>query len=296
MNHTIMHINYGETTYNHYGSNTIDSICKMAANIGFDGIEFRGNPPAEFKNIPFVDYVKQIAECKKKYGLSEVIFAIGLLDCTSHDKDKRENSILAAIEKAKIANELCGTTTCNTFASRLTSGISTAPANCYEFHGSAVASQEDWGLTVDAFQQVGYELERIGVKFAFETHMFHIHDLPAATKKLVDAINSPVIGVNMDFGNIVYFPEHPSLEETIELYGDKLFYTHLKNSTAAPGSNTRIATALGEGDINHRSYLSKLKGAGFGGPIGIEAPRPGDRVWYAQQDYLYFKSVMETIW
>ncbi len=294
MNKTIMHINYGEVREGFYGKRTVDDICKMAAGIGFDGIEFRGNPPKELSSLSFREYASQIAEGKKKYGLTEILFGIGLDKCTSENKEERAKDIADAVEKVKIANELCGTTLCNTFAAWTRSSIPTAPGGC-EFHGSAAATQKDWDLTVDAFQQLGRELEKIGVKFGFETHMSYIHDLPEMSKKLVDLIDSPAIGINMDYGNTVYFPSRPPVEETIDLYGNKLFYTHLKNSSPVPGTRGRIATNLGDGEINHRAYLTKLRAVGFKGPIGIEVPRNGDRIWFAQQDFQYFKSVINSI-
>ena len=294
MNKVIMHINYGEVTYDSYGKRTIDEICKQAADLGFDGIEFRGVPPMELKDLSFKEYATQIAEGKKKYGLSEILFGIGLKDCTNTDKEAREKCIAEAVDKARIANELCGTTICNTFGAWTRSTISTAPAASYEFHGSAAATQLDWDLTVDSFQKLGRELEKLGVKFGFETHMSYIHDLPEPSKKLVDLIDSPAVGINMDYGNTAYFPVRPTVEEAIELYGDKLFYTHLKNSSAIPGSTFRMATGLGDGDINHRAYYAKLREVGFDGPIGIEAPRGGDRIWFAKQDLDYFKSVMAS--
>lgn len=295
MNKAIMHINYGELTYASYGRKTVDDICRMAATIGFDGVEFRGAPPVELAGLSFKEYASQIGESKKKYGLSEILFGISVGDCTNSDKKVRAKAISAALEKAKLVQELCGTTLCNTFGTRIASQDPAVDPNRYEYHGSAVATPEMWDLTVDTYQQLGAELEKLGMRFAFETHMFYIHDLPAPTKKLVDLIDSPAIGVNMDYGNNAYFPEIPSVEEAIDLYGDKLFYTHLKNSAAVPGANSRMATALGDGDINHRTYLEKLKEVGFTGPIGMEAPRGGDRVWFAKQDFAYFKSVMEDI-
>lgn len=293
MNPIIMHINFAELRYDTYGKRTIDDVCKLAAELGYDGVEFRGKPPVEFKEMPFADYIKQIAAAKQKYGLSEILFGIQVSDTLSEDAAVRAATVAETVQKAKLANELCGTTVCNTFGQLIKSPIPTAPAGAYEFTGSGAATQEQWKLTVDAFQQIGKGLEPVGVRFAFETHMNYIHDLPAATRKLVDMIDSPNIGINMDYGNTVYFPTRPGVEETIELYGEKLFYTHLKNSVAMPGK--RFPTALGEGEINHWIYLEKLREIGFTGPIGIEAPRPGDRIWYAQKDLEYCKAVIASI-
>ena len=294
MNKVIMHINFGEVTEGSYGKRTIDDICRLAADIGFDGIEFRGYQPKELAYLSFREYASQIAGCSKKYGLSEIIFGIGVNACASEDKEAREKSIYEAVDKAKIVNDLCGTTLCNTYGPLLVSKIPTAPRSP-EFHGSAVATQRDWELTADAYARVGNELEKIGVKFAFETHPKYLSDTPQASKKLVDLIDSPVVGINMDYGNTVYFPNRPSVEETIDIYGDKLFYTHLKNSSPIPGTKARMGVNLADGEINHRAYLTKLREVGFTGPIGIEAPRTGDRIWYAQQDYAYYKDVAKDV-
>ena len=295
MNPVIMHINYGEMTYDSYGKRTIDQICKLAADLGFDGIEFRGRPPKELTHLSFKEYAQQIADGKKKYGLNTIMFGIGLGKCTDPDPAVRAENIAEAVEKAQIANDLCGTTVCNCFGANVRSSIATAPGAAYEFHGSAAATPEQWALTVESFQEFGSKVLPLGVKFGFETHMNYIHDLPAPTKKLVDLIDCPAIGVNMDYGNTAYFPAaiRPSVTETIDIYGDKLFYLHLKNSTPVPGG--RIATALGDGEINHRVYMEKLMETGFTGPIGIEAPRGGDRIWFAQQDLAYFKAVMASL-
>ncbi len=296
MNKAIMHINYAETAHCLIGNKTIDDICRMAAEIGFDGIEFRGNPPKELEPLGFREYAEEIAKARKKYGLSEILFGIHMYKCSDSDKEVREKDIADAIEKARLASEICGTTVCNTVAPTLRSSIPSAPPRGYEFHGSAVATEEEWKLTVEAYQRLACEAEKLGMKFGFETHPLHIHDTPEQTMKLVNLIDSPAIGVNMDFGNTVYFREHPSVEEAIDLYGDKLFYTHLKNSSAIPGTGNRTGTPLSDGEINHRLYLAKLREVGFSGPIGIEAPRAGDRRYFAERDFSYFKSVYSSIY
>ncbi|MBR2181738.1 MAG: hypothetical protein IJ949_07590, partial [Oscillospiraceae bacterium] len=70
MNKTIMHINYGEVLGNHFGKKTVDDVCRMAAQIGYDGIEFRGEPPVEMAGLSFREYCEEIAAAKKKYSLS----------------------------------------------------------------------------------------------------------------------------------------------------------------------------------------------------------------------------------
>ncbi|MBQ2786314.1 MAG: hypothetical protein IJF02_07410 [Oscillospiraceae bacterium] len=72
--------------------------------------------------------------------------------------------------------------------------------------------------------------------------MNYIHDLMTTTKKLVDMINCSNIGINMVCGNMRHFPQLLPLEDAMDLCGDKLFYTHLKNSMPiASGDRVRFA-------------------------------------------------------
>lgn len=294
MNPVIMHINYGEVSFDSFGSNTIDNICHMAAELGFDGIEFRSAPPKEFKEMPFEDFMNLIADGVKKYGIRVPVFSVSLPNAAAADKQARATEVETALHKAQRIQELFGTTVFNTVGTTLLSKDPAVPSTAMECHGSAVATEDQWAWMVESYQQLAKGLEKLGVKFAFETHMKYLHDTPEATRKLVDLIDSPNIGINMDFGNTVYFPEHISVEEAIDLYGDKLFYTHLKSSIAKPGGG-RMPTMLSQGEINHRTYLKKLKAVGFAGPIGIEGNRPGDRYWYAKEDLAYFKAVNSSL-
>ena len=290
-NPVIMHVNYGEIRHLCFGGKTVDDVCRMAAELGFDGIEFRGVVPTDIGEVSFREYVEQVKTAKEKYGIPSMLFSIGIENIHSKDKAERAAGVQKALEKAQLVHDLCGTTLCNTQAATILDP--NAENRDFARHGSAVATQEHWDMTVEAYQALAKGIEPLGMKFAFETHMKYIHDLPQASKKLVDLINSPSIGINMDYGNTVYFAGCPSVEEAIDIYGDKLFYTHLKNSVAVNGE--RMPTALSEGQINHRIYLKKLQSVGFDGPVGIEAPRPGDRYWFAQQDMAYYKALCASI-
>lgn len=289
-NKIIMHINYVELAARMFGKRSIDDICALAKRIGFDGIEFRGEAPRDL-SLSFREYAEEIAAAKKKHGLSDILFGISLSECTN--EEKRDAQINEVIEKVKIAREVCGTEICNTYANWISPKEAGVPAYRYDLSGAGAATEKDWEMAADAYVRIAPTLESLGMRFAFETHMSYVHDLPVNARRLVDMINSPAVGINLDYGNTVYFPKAPALEETIDVCGDKLFYVHMKNSVPTPGTdNLRLPTALGEGQINHRIYVDKLCSVGFEGPIGIEAPRPGDRTWYAKCDFAYFKDVL----
>ena len=60
-------------------------------------------------------------------------------------------------------------------------------------------------------------------------------------------------------------------------------------------SSYSFSQRIKKGEINHRAYLEKLRDVGYTGPIGIEAPRLGDRLWFAKCDLAYVKELMEEI-
>ncbi|MBE6590387.1 MAG: sugar phosphate isomerase/epimerase [Ruminococcaceae bacterium] len=289
-NPIIMQINYAELAGGSFGRRSIGDVCAFAKGLGFDGIEFRGKIPTDL-DLSFREYAEKIAKGKRESGLSDILFGFNLLDCTN--EEKRDAQIEDMIEKAKIVREVCGADVCNVSGAWISAREAGTPWYRYDLCGSYAAEARDWDLTADAFSRMAPTLEKIGLRFAFETHMGYVHDLPASARRLVDMIGSPMIGINLDYGNTVYFKERPTTEEAIDTCGDKLFYTHLKNSVSIPGSeNLRLPTALGEGEINHRAYMQKLVDVGYTGRIGIEAPRQGDRIWYAKCDMAYMKDLL----
>jgi len=59
--------------------------------------------------------------------------------------------------------------------------------------------------------------------------------------------------------------------------------------------NKSIQCGLGDGVINNREFLHILKSKEYQGPFCIEAPRQGDREWFAKQDIAYIRTLLESI-
>ena len=72
-------------------------------------------------------------------------------------------------------------------------------------------------------------------------------------------------------------------------------HTFLKlgaSSDDSSGAGQLLPTSLADGCINHRQYVKEFKAIGFDGPIGIEAPRPGDREHFAKEDFEYIQPII----
>ena len=291
-NPILMHINYAEVAGTSYGKKTLADVCRYAADIGYEGIEFRGWLPKDYEQLSFRAYAEEIAKATKGLGNFETMFRFMVKGCSSPDKEVRDAIVAETVENAKIVREVCGTKLCNTTAEVKNCPLKTVPAPGYEFNGSAAATEETFRLTADTYGRIAKELEKIDLRFAFETHMGYIHDLPVPSRRLVDMIDSPMVGINLDYGNMILFPDPMPLNKVIDTLGDKLYYVHLKNYVKIPESRFRLPAALGDGEINHHLYLEKLQEVGYTGPICLEAPRPGDRYWFAKNDFAYIKDVL----
>ncbi|MFH2067987.1 MAG: sugar phosphate isomerase/epimerase family protein [Candidatus Omnitrophota bacterium] len=282
----IMHINYCEQ------GQTVPEICQKAVDWGFDGVEFRRKRRGIEESVE--EYLDNIVRAAAKAKMKRVIFGEPGPDLMVAGANERRRELKEVIEFYRLAAVRFKLTTCNITAGALLNPDKNVPYERYELHGSQVATREQWDWTVSGFKTLGTLAEKLGFRLAFETHMGYLHDLPRAAKKLSDLIGSPAIGVNLDYANYINFPNHLSIRETIEEMGDRLYYVHLKNSISA-GKNVRFPSGLAQGEINNREFLGILKERGYGGHICIEAPRPGDREYYAQQDIAYLKSLIKDI-
>jgi sugar phosphate isomerase/epimerase len=288
LNHVIMHINYCEQ------GQSIEEICQKAAQWGFEGVEFR-NIPTDMTFAGTEEYMDVIAANVRKYRLKQTIFSYTAVGISSEIAETRKAAVDNAISFFTLAHKKLDVTVCNALGDIIRNPDKRIPYGPdYTLHGSFVATEAQLKYTADGFRKIGAAVDAYGMKLAFETHMSYIHDTPEAAVKLVKLIDSPAVGINMDYGNTVYFQNQLELDETIALYGDKLFDIHLKNSIGLL-SGERIPTALGNGDINHRQYLRLLKAAGYTGPVTLEAPRSGDREPYAREDIAYYKTLCEEV-
>jgi sugar phosphate isomerase/epimerase len=179
-------------------------------------------------------------------------------------------------------------------------GVVMAPGAKYDEYGrngSSAATEEHWQWAVEGFQTLGDLASELGFLFAFEIHNCYLHDLPEPARKLVDRIDRPSVGINFDYGNIIWHPSDPGLAEAIQVCAGRLYYVHLKNSYVVTEGGQRISirSGLADGIINNRDLLRQVKALDFRGPICIEAPRQGDREQFAKEDIAYLRSVMAEV-
>ncbi|HRU04832.1 MAG TPA: sugar phosphate isomerase/epimerase family protein [Candidatus Brocadiia bacterium] len=286
-NPVIMHINYCEQ------GQTIEETCQKAVRWGFDGVEFRRRRSGAQETPE--QYLDVIAKAAKAAGLKHVLFGAPGPDLTQGDEACRRNEVESYIAFYRMAKQrFPGLTVANAMSGTLLNPDKSLPYSDYTRHGSFIATEDQWAWAIEGWKAVGAAGVELGVRFAFETHMCYIHDVPASVRRLCDAIGSPAVGANLDYGNIANFPTPPTLAQSIDLLKDRLYYIHLKNSVIlAPGLVYRCP--LADGQINNREFLRLLRAINYQGPLCVEAPRGGDREWFAKQDLAYIRSVMADL-
>lgn len=288
MNHPlILHVNYVEQ------GQSIDDMCRLAVKWGYDGIEFRRKRSGMNESID--GYLDAIETSQKKHGLRRVLFGGPGPDLMQADAAERERALDECASFYRSAAARFELSVCNILTGELQDPA--YPRHVFERHGSQAATQEQRQAVVEGLRMLGGVAAELGFRLAFETHMVYLHDLPEPTRKLVDEIDSPAVGINFDYGNIAAMDGAPSLQDALATCGDRIYMVHLKNFFRVPGlthQNT-IRCGLGDGEINHREYLRHLGSMSFTGPLVIEAPRPGDREWFAREDLRYVRALLEEI-
>jgi sugar phosphate isomerase/epimerase len=269
-------------------------MCERAVRWGYDGVEFRSRTHGVADQDP-IKYLDALAKAKDATGMKYVLFGGPGPDLMQAGKDARQMDVDWYIAFFRNAAKRFEQTTHNT----MTGGLTTDEQSyyMYEKQGSALATDELYAQAADGFRQLGDVADEMGFRFAFETHMGYLHDLAEPAKKLCDMIDRKSVGINLDYGNIFAYHEGPSLADSVKACGDRLYMLHLKNAFLTPGKQyeNMIKCSLADGVINNREFMKLVRDANFDGPIVIEAPRPGDREWYAQQDIAYLKSVIAEI-
>jgi sugar phosphate isomerase/epimerase len=275
-----MHITYCEQ------GQSIDDICLKAVKWGFDGVEFRRKRAGQSETAE--QYVDSIARAADASGLKIVMFGGPTVDLTLPDPEARKRQLDDAVEFYRMASRKINLTINNAFAGWLENPDSSVHYFDCKRHGSGIATEDHFQWAAEGFKVLGDLASELGFRFALEIHMCTVHDHPVSTKKLLDMIDRESVGANLDYANVLCFQDQTTLSDSISILGEKLFYVHLKNLQALTGFDW-LRTALSDGEINHREYLRLLALSGFHGPIALEAPRPGDREWFAQADIAYYK-------
>jgi len=152
---------------------------------------------------------------------------------------------------------------------------------------------QNWADYVDVVRRFCEICEDAGVRYALEPHPYRLMRNAASMIRLLDHVDSPVLGMNFDPSHT--FPMGELSEMVIYEVGDRVFHTHFSDNDGTSNVHWRP----GKGKIDWRLVLRALRDVGYDYVISIEledvpgVSRPGqpstaafDREMVLSKDYL----------
>lgn len=124
--------------------------------------------------------------------------------------------------------------------------------------------RQNWQDYVDTMRRCCAICEDAGVRWALEPHPYRWMRNAASMQRLLDHVNSPVLGMNFDPSHL--FPMGEIAEMVVYEIGDRVFHTHFSDNDGTSNAHWRP----GKGKINWQAVLQALYDVGYDNVLSIE--------------------------
>lgn len=282
----MMHINYAEQ------GQSLSEACRLAKRLGYSGIEFR-RKCLQGKRTD-TEYLEEVVRAFEESGLESISFGAPTADMVQEDREAARREVEASIRFFEQAMVRLPLRIVNVTTGTFKNPDPSVPSLAYERHGSAIADDLTWERVVDVLKLLAAFAESRDLDLAAETHPHYLHDTAEACLRLCQAVDSPAFGVNLDYANIFYFPDRPSIDKVLGILGPYVKMLHLKNVGFTDDGHS-FRCSMAEGVINNRELLARSLAINPNLPICLEAPRGGDREWFAARDLEYTRSLLSDL-
>lgn len=229
-------------------SMTMEDFLAYAKELDVDGVSLESCFFPSFEDVWFKD-LKAVLD---DYGFDRV-YAWGHPNGLEAGKNRDEfNNMVAQIKNAK----LIGADVMRVVASSLMFR--------FEPHGPQIDILVDW------FKEAIKVAEEYDVKLAVENHIDYTSD---ECVELLERVDSPYLGLNLDTGNFLRLLDDP-IDGTRKL-ADKVFATHIKDLKPVKGLNVTewyffSSTPVGDGLVDNQEIAQLLFDANYQGFLAVE--------------------------
>ncbi|HEX4298447.1 MAG TPA: sugar phosphate isomerase/epimerase [Devosia sp.] len=124
--------------------------------------------------------------------------------------------------------------------------------------------KQNWLDVVDVLGRFAEECEQRKMRVALEPHPHRMMHNAAGMLRLIDAIKSPAIGLNLDPSHL--FPMGELANMVAHEVGDRIFHTHISDNDGQTNAHWRP----GKGKVDWRAFLKALVDIGYDGPLSLE--------------------------
>ncbi len=227
---------------------TMEDFLTFAKKLDVDGVSLESCFFPSFDKAWFVNLKAQLDE----YGFDRV-YAWGHPDGLEAGKNQEAFAdMVAQIPNAR----LIGAPVMRVVASSLMFR--------FEPHGPQLDILVDW------FKEAVKVAEEYDVKLAVENHIDYTAD---ECVELLDRVNSPYLGLNLDTGNFLRLLDDPV--EGAKKLADRVYATHIKDLKPVKGLDARewyffSSTPVGEGLVDNQKLAQILHDANYQGFLAAE--------------------------
>lgn len=144
---------------------------------------------------------------------------------------------------------------------------------------------------IHALRHLTTELKKYGQFFSFETGQ----ETPLVVRRCIEDVGADNIGVNYDPGNLLIYGNGNPVDG-LDLLGDYVRSVHAKDATyPTSGYEQGIETVMGEGQVDMKALIEKLKKHGFARVMSIEHERKNISVEQKEAEILHAKRYLEAL-
>ena len=233
-----------------------DTIATRAKEYGYDGVEVRGflNESILTAANPFLTDAGKLRRTFESAGLEIACLASSIAATRKRKRDKQlANDLKLFIDTA----QGLGCSLVKIFDTQVKPGNPWNPLSG-ETRQGAGSALGDWLLPLADYaaeHDVAIVIEN-ALSFRSAKEMWAI----------IDRLNHPSIGVCWDLFNAALIGEKPAY--SVPTLNSRIMYTQVKDATLGPLGATY--TKIGEGDVEVRNFLRRLRGIGYEGYVTVE--------------------------
>ena len=127
--------------------------------------------------------------------------------------------------------------------------------------------------TVKGLKEIVKHCKKLGIGFLFETGQ----ETPVTLLRTIERIGMNNIGINLDTANVILYGKANPVD-ALDVFGRYVKDLHVKDGTyPTTGDDLGHETPLGEGKVDFKAVITKLKKLGYKGPLTIERECSGER-------------------
>lgn len=298
-----------------------EEMCKLAGEWGYDGLEIAcwGDHMDVWKGAEDDDYIAEKKAILERNGLQ--VFAISNHlkgQCVCDDPiDQRHRDMVSDQVwgdgdpegvRQRAAEEMKNTArTAQKLGAKIVTGFTGSAIWKYVAMFPPVtpeALQAGWDDFAERWNPIFDVFAECGVKFAAEVHPSELAYDYWSTKKMLEVIDRPELGINWDPSHMVWQDVDPAA--FLLDFADKIYHVHAKDSKKQlNGRNGRLSSHLawadprrgwdfvsvGHGDVPWEACFRTLNHIGYEGPISVEWEDAGmDRLRGAPEALAFVRS------